>query len=94
MNPTQPDSNLNTPIGDRWLSAWQPVRGVTWIQTRDPKYARKLQQRSDSRLVVRGVSGGYLRTFEFLHPLSWAQRLINRYTSKTTATNAPLDDLD
>jgi len=81
---------LNTTIGDRNLSAWQPVPGVTWIQTRNPKFAEKLRRRSDSRLVVRGVSGGYLRTFEFVSkPLSWATRLITRYT---IGTSEPIND--
>ena len=75
-------------VGNRELSAWQVAPGTTWVQTRSPKFARKLSQRSDSRLVVRGVAGGYLRTFEFKHGLSWAQRLIARYTKNGTATNA------
>jgi len=75
-------------IGDRDLSAWLVARGVTWIQTRSPQFARKLTQRSDSRLVAQGVAGGYLRTFEFQRGLAWARRLIARYTKKETATNA------
>lgn len=78
---------LNTPIGDRWLSAWQPVPTVVWVQTRNPKLALKLSKRSDSRLVARGVSGGYLRTFEFTNKsIAWAKRLLTRYT---TAANEP-----
>ncbi len=75
-------------IGNRWLSAWLVAPGVCWIQTRSPQFARKLSQRSDSRLVASGVAGGYLRTFEFNHGLSWAGRLIARYTKNGTATNA------
>lgn len=75
-------------IGNRGLSAWQVAPGVVWMQTRSPQYARKLSQRSDSRLVVRGVTGGYLRTFELAHGLAWAERLIRRYTRNETATNA------
>ena len=75
-------------IGDRWLSAWQVAAGVTWVQTRSPLLARKLSQRSDSRLVARGVAGGYLRTYEFAHGLAWAGRLIARYTRNETPTNA------
>jgi hypothetical protein len=75
-------------IGTRELSAWLVAPGVTWVQTRAPHFARKLSQRGDSRLVARGVAGGYLRTFEFPHGLSWAQRLIARYTPNETATNA------
>ena len=76
-------------IGCRELSAWQVAPGMTWIQTRSPQFARKLSQRGDSRLVARGVAGGYLRTFEFQHGLAWARRLIARYQIKNeTATNA------
>ena len=75
-------------IGDRWLSAWQVASGTKWLQTRSPQFARKLSQRSDSRLVVRGVAGGFLRTFEFPHGLAWAGRLIARYTKNGMATNA------
>jgi len=75
-------------IGSNELSAWQVAPGVTWIQTRLPQFARKLSQRSDSRLVAHGVAGGYLRTFEFHHGLAWARRLIGRYTASATLTNA------
>lgn len=75
-------------IGTRELSAWQVAPGVTWVQTRSPLFARKLSQRGDSRLVARGVAGGYLRTFEFTHGLAWAGRLIARYTPNETPTNA------
>ncbi len=78
---------LNTVIGTPVLSAWQPVRGITWLQTRSPQFARKLSQRQDSRLVMRGMAGGYLRTFEFRNSLAWAQRLIDRYTANVKATN-------
>jgi hypothetical protein len=76
------------PIGNHELSAWVVTPGVTWIQTRSPQFARKLSQRSDGRLVARGVAGGYLRTFEFQRGLAWAQRLIARYTRNGTPTNA------
>ena len=82
---------LNVAIGDRWLSAWQVAPGVVWVQTRSPQFARKLSQRSDSRLVARGVVGGYLRTFEFPHGLAWAARLIGRYTRNETPTNARIN---
>ena len=75
-------------IGNRELAAWQVASGETWVQTRSPQFARKLSQRSDSRLVARGVQGGYLRTFEFQHGLAWARRLIARYTRNETPTNA------
>ena len=74
--------------GTRELSAWQVAPGVTWIQARSPQFVRKLSQRSDSRLVATGVAGGYLRIYEFPHRLSWARRLIARYTATVTQTNA------
>lgn len=82
---------LNEAIGDRWLSAWQVGPGTVWVQTRLPHFARKLSQRSDSRLVARGIAGGYLRTFEFQHGLAWARRLITRYTRNETPTNSVIN---
>ena len=81
---------LNTAIGDRRLCAWQPVRGIMWVQTRDPKHAKRMAERQDSRLVMVGVAGGYLKTFEFRHSMAWAGRLVNRYTAAETATNEAL----
>lgn len=79
---------LNTAVGGRELCAWQPVGGITWVQTRNPEQARRLARRCDGRLVVRGVAGGFLRTFEFKRPLSWAIRLTTRYTANQKVTNA------
>jgi len=86
---------LNTSIGNRELSAWRPVPGVVWVQARVSDYAAKLAARGDSRPVMQGVFGGYLRTFEFEgKSMAWAHRLIQRYTrDKTTSrasTNEPL----
>jgi hypothetical protein len=75
-------------IGTSALSAWMVAPGVTWVQACSSQFAHKLSQRSDSQLVALGVAGGYLRTFEFKHGLSWARRLIDRYQSAETATNA------
>lgn len=81
---------LNTAVGDRELCAWQPVRGIVWVQTRDPNHARRLARRKDGRLVVRGVAGGFLRTFEFKRSLSWAIGLMKRYTAGEVVTNGAL----
>jgi len=73
-------------FGDRMLSAWRVAYGVIWVQARDPKHAARLARRSDCRLVVRGVAGGYLRTYEFEGKTeTWAQRLIARYTAQDGA---------
>ena len=82
---------LNIAVGDREFCAWQLVRGIVWVQTRDPKHAKRMAERQDSRLVVVGVAGGYLKTFEFRHSLAWAGRLVNRYTAAETATNGALE---
>jgi len=78
----------NTSVGNHDLCAWQPVRGITWVQTRNPNHARRMAQRSDSHVVVTGLWGGYLKTFEFRKPLSWAVRLIERYEANDKAANA------
>ena len=79
---------MNETLGSQELCVWQPERGVVWVQTREPRHARRLGQRSDGRLVARGVAGGYLRTFEFRRSLTWAARLVKRYMVGGMATNA------
>jgi hypothetical protein len=79
---------LNTAVGGRDLCAWSPVQGVVWIQTRHPLHGRRLSQRKDGRLVVRGVAGGYLMTYEFLNRMGWAIDLMERYQADLTPTNA------
>lgn len=75
------------PIGDRELCAWMVAPGVCSIQTRQPRHARRLSQRTDTRLVARDHAGGYLRIFEMPRPIAFVEQLINRYTAKQTATN-------
>ena len=83
---------LNTAVVDRDLCAWQPVRGIVCIQTRNSKHARRLAKRKDGRLVATGVVGGFLRTYEFAHSLAWAVRLMARYTTSETTANEALAD--
>jgi hypothetical protein len=71
------------------FSGWPVERGIWWIQTREPRLARKLSRRSDTRLVAAGVSGGFLRVFEIRRPPSFVRRLIARYK----AANARFRDL-
>lgn len=80
----------NVVVGNRNLCAWQPVRGIVWVQTRDPRHARRLAKRSDGRLVATGVAGGFLRTYEFAHSLPWAIRLMVRYAASETTANGAL----
>lgn len=85
---------LNEVIGTRELCAWQVAPGVTWVQARLPEHANRLAKRSDGRLVARGMAGGYLKTYAFRHSLSWAAKLIRRYTRQNhtanTRINAPV----
>jgi len=83
----------NTAVGDRDLCAWQPVPGIVWIQTRNPGHARRLAKRGDGRLVVRGVGGGYLMTYEFANRLGWAIELMERYVLDLTPPNATIFEL-
>jgi hypothetical protein len=85
------NTGLNTAIGNEELCAWQPARGVVWVQAREPRDARRLGQRSDGRLVARGVAGGYLKTFEFRRSLPWVARLMKRYMANGMATNDGLN---
>ena len=84
------DISLNNAVGDRELCAWQPVRGIVWVQTRDPQHARRLAKRKDGRLVATGVAGGFLRTYELARSLSWATRLMSRYTANETTASAAM----
>ena len=83
---------LNTAIGDRDLCAWQPVRGVWWVQTRNLNHARRLAQRKDGRLVAWGVAGGFLRTYEFAKPVAWGASLLARYIAAEKATGGAFRD--
>ena len=83
-------TGLNEAIGDHELCAWQPARGVVWVQTRNPLHGRRLAKRDDGRLVVRGVAGGYLKTFEFQGSLTWAAGLMKRYLTDETTPNGRL----
>ena len=81
----------NTAVGDRDLCAWQPGRGIVWVQTRNPLHARRMAKRSDGKLVAWGVAGGFLKTFEFQQSLAWAIRLMRRYTAAETTANEALE---
>jgi len=83
-------TGLNEAIGGPELCAWQPARGVVWVQTRNPLHGRRLAKRGDGRLVVRGVAGGYLKTYEFQKSLTWAARLMKRYLTGETTPNEGL----
>lgn len=62
-------------------------RGVSFIQTRCPRFARKLSQRSKAGLIRWSVYGGYLRIFaERIEP--WrARKLVERYLKATNGAS-------
>jgi hypothetical protein len=72
------------------FSGWPVESGVWWIQTREPRLARKLSRRTDTRLVAIGVDGGFLRVFELRRTPSFVRRLIIRYE----AANERFRDLE
>ena len=90
MKGTDAKAGLNMAVGGQELCAWQPVRGVVWVQTCEAWHARRMAKRGDARLVVRGVAGGYLKTFEFRRSLAWAVRLMSRYMAAEMSANAAL----
>ena len=81
---------FNTVIGADEISAWQPGPSITWVQCRAAEHANRLAKRRDASLVVRGMAGGYLKTYEFRQSLAWAERLIHRYTRKNHTANERL----
>jgi hypothetical protein len=80
-------------IGDRWLCAWKVSDGECRIQTRLPRHARRLTQRTDTRLVAREHASPYLRVFAINRPLAFVENLLRRYTAKHTATNEAFGDV-
>lgn len=71
---------MNT-IGTPELRAWSPAPGVVWIQTRNPRHARRLAKRRHARRVAYSVAGPFLETFELRKSLRWAARLLARLTA-------------
>ena len=61
------------------LSSWPVGSGISWIQTTEPRLARKLGKRADTRLVAIGVAGGFLRIYAMRRSPAFMRRLIARY---------------
>jgi hypothetical protein len=55
-------------------------------QTAGPKHVQRLARRRDSKRVVVGVAGGYLKIFEFARSMAWAVGLLARYPRGETVT--------
>ena len=77
-------------FGTEELCTWHDWRepGICMIQTRSPKFARKLSQRSDtSPAGPEWVSGDYLRIFSIRMEAWQARRLVTQYL--TNAIEVP-----
>src|SRR5439155_19551697 len=68
------------------LCVWKVAPGTFWLQTTDPRYSRKLDQRQDTcRIGIAGVNH-YRRTYEM--PGNWrkVKGIVNRYLMLTGNT--------
>ena len=75
-------------FGSRELRTWCCGPGISRFQTSSPRFARKLSQRGNARLVAWSVHKEYLRVFE--EPIeAWrARRLVSRYLKATNGSFA------
>ena len=80
---------INGTFGSEQLCTWRYLPGICRIQTRLPELARKLSQRSRTRLVGWSVNGGYLRIFQEKIAFWRAKNLVTRYVA---ATNGAFSD--
>src|SRR4029077_6281565 len=68
------------------LCVWKVAPATFWLQTTDPRYSRKLDQRQDTcRIGITGVNR-YRRTYEM--PGNWrkVKGIVNRYLMLTGNT--------
>jgi hypothetical protein len=65
------------------LCAWKVAPGTFWLQTTNPRYSRKLDQRQDTRRV--GVTGinHYRRTYEMRGNWRKVKGIVRRYVMAT-----------
>jgi hypothetical protein len=70
-------------FGSQELCTWCCGVGISRFQTNSPRFARKLSQRSNAKLVAWSVNKEYLRVFQ--EPIEpWrARRLVRRYLKAT-----------
>jgi len=70
--------------GAQELCVWRVAPGRFWFQTTEPEYARKLDQRRDTRRVaVTGVNH-YRRTYEMQGTWLKVKRIVDRYVMPTS----------
>ena len=68
------------------LCVWKVAPSTFWLQTTDPRYSRKLDQRQDARRVAITGINHYRRTYEM--PGNWrkVRGIVNRYLMRTGNT--------
>jgi len=66
------------------LCVWKVAKGTFWIQTTEPQYSRKLDERQDTRRVaVTGVNH-YRRTYEMSGTWRKVKRVVDHYLMPTS----------
>lgn len=75
-------------FGTEELCTWhdRAEPGISMVQTRNPKFARKLSQRSDSGIVREQWTGDYLRIFSIRMQPWQGRRLVVRYLHNADET--------
>jgi hypothetical protein len=68
------------------LCVWKVAPSTFWLQTTDPRYSRKLDQRQDTRRVAITGVNHYRRIYEM--PGNWrkVKGIVNRYLMRTGDT--------
>jgi hypothetical protein len=65
--------------GPLHLCAWKVSPGIFWLQTTEPRYSRKLDQRQDTRRVAITGVNHYRRTYEMRGNWRKVKGIVNRY---------------
>jgi hypothetical protein len=68
------------------LCVWKVAPSTFWLQTTDPRYSRKLDQRQDARRVAITGINHYRRTYEMRGTWRKVKGIVNRYLMRTSST--------
>jgi hypothetical protein len=72
--------------GPPHLCVWKVAPGTFWLQTTDPRYSRKLDQRQDTRRVAVTGFNRYRRTYEMRGNWRKVKSIVTRYLMATSDT--------
>jgi hypothetical protein len=81
---------MSETFGTQELCMWPVGPGTSRFQTRRPDLARKLSQRSGTRLVAWSVAGGYLRIYQDQISPRSARKLVTRYLKTEESATRPI----